>query len=76
MENLNPVKNPWTTIPGIVLFVVGLVLWVLPYFFDLKKPVEWYQFTAPMALGLLLWVAPDRIISIVLGLFQRKADQL
>lgn len=76
MENLNPVKNPWTTIPGIMIFVFGFTLWVLPYFVTLKQEVEWYKWAVPMCIGLLLWVAPDKIISILLGFFQRKADSL
>lgn len=75
-ENIDPIKNPWTTIPGMILFVVGALLWVLPYFMDLKKSVEWYQWAVPMGLGIILWVAPDKIISIALGFFQRKADSI
>jgi len=76
MSNLNPVKNPITSIPGYLLFFAGFVLWILPYFVVLKEQMEWYQWAAPMCIGFLLIVAPDKVVDILLGLFKRKTDSL
>lgn len=76
MENLDPQKNPWTSIPGYLLFFAGFVLWILPLFITLKEDISWWQWGGAMLIGFLLVVAPDEVVKDLLSLFKRKTDQL
>ncbi|WP_121665233.1 hypothetical protein [Mesonia aquimarina] len=67
MENFK--KNPFTTIIGIAIAVIGVVLMTGRYFFDLKQDVELWQSGVIIAVGLLIMRAQDDLIDILtLGL--------
>jgi hypothetical protein len=66
MENLSPQKNPYTTLPGVTLMFVGIVMfliqYVLPAFIVLKKEMDypWFGPFLPMGIGLLLVFMNDQ----------------
>jgi len=72
----NVFNSPITTFIGLIVFIGGALLWLLPYFTTLKQEVEWWQYSGAMTMGLLLLVAPDTIITGLTNLFKRKTDTL
>lgn len=64
MENLNPTKNPITTIPGLLFIILGFLMYALPMFFDLKKDFSemWYAPLLVIGVGTLLIFSPDSIV--------------
>lgn len=70
--NVNFKENPITTSLGIILIIIGVALITLPYFVDLKEPVQWYIPTGLFGVGVLFLLAPDKLVSIVVS----KSDKL
>lgn len=72
----NNLKEIKTTIMGILMFVLGLAYFGMPYFSEKEL---WEVNTMYLAFlivgGILLLLAPDDIISIVLGKLRRKARE-
>ncbi len=64
--NIDPRYNPKTTIPGALLLLSSLAVEVGAYFIDLKKETinHWVMGSIGL-LGLLLLIAPDKVITIV-----------
>ncbi len=75
MENLNPTKNPKTTIPGYIIIGIASIMlcikYVLPAFVALKQEPaypEWVPF-AIMAIGVVFLFLTDEIF---LRIFNRS----
>lgn len=69
-DNTSIKKNPYTTVIGYVLILVAIALFVIPYFMDLKQDVDSFKLAVLGAIGLLLILAPDRLI----GIIEKKAE--
>lgn len=65
INNINPNKNPITTITGILFGVLSLITFYLPSFVELKEPLPDYFAISLAAIGVILFVAPDSITTIV-----------
>lgn len=64
--NIDPRYNPKTTIPGAILLISSLSVEVGAYFIDLKKDtVNHWVIGSIGVLGLLLLIAPDKVVTIV-----------
>ena len=70
--NVSFKENPITTIIGLILIIVSVLLLVLPYFMELKEDVEWYIPAVIGAIGILFLLAPDKLVSIVVS----KSDKI
>lgn len=64
MDNLNPKKNPITTIPGMLFIFLGLLMYALPMFMEVKKDFteQWYIPPLVIAVGTVLIFSPDTIV--------------
>jgi hypothetical protein len=69
-DNASIKKNPITTIIGLILIVAAVALFVIPYFMDLKQEVDSFKLVVLGAIGLLLVLAPDKLIAII----EKKAE--
>jgi hypothetical protein len=83
-ENINPQKNPWTTVPGILFiilsFIMATIKYILPLFFTLKQDVA-YGYVEMMIIGfiglIMLFMSDElfkQIFSAVLNVFKKKTD--
>lgn len=65
-ENINPNKNPITTILGGLFITISAVMYsvkyIVPAFFVLKSeiPFEWYSALLPLAIGIVLIFINDK----------------
>lgn len=65
-ENINPKKNPVTTLLGGLFIIISAVMYVIKYivpaFFVLKTeiPYEWYSALIPLSIGVLLIFINDK----------------
>lgn len=65
-ENLNPKKNPVTSILGGIFILISSMMYVIKYivpgFFVLKSeiPYEWYSPLIPLGIGILLVFINDK----------------
>jgi hypothetical protein len=83
-ENINPKKNPWTTVTGTLFIILSLVMYVVKYlvplFVALKQPVDYADYIPAIMIfiGLVLLFMSDslfeRIFSAVLSVFKKKTD--
>ncbi len=64
MENLNPKKNPITTIPGLCFIMLGLLMYALPIFVEVKKDFTeiWWIPLLVITIGTVLIFSPDTIV--------------
>ena len=69
-DNASIKKNPITTVIGLILILISIGLFVAPYFFELKQVVESLEIAVIGGVGLLLVLAPDKLVSII----QKKAE--
>ncbi len=64
-ENMNPKKNPVTSVLGGVFILISAVMFIIKYivpaFVILKQdiPFEWYGPVVPLAIGILLVFIDD-----------------
>jgi hypothetical protein len=73
----NPIKNanfknsPITTLLGLILTLVGVALYVIPYFYAIKtEEVNVWVPAGIGAVGLLLLLSPDELTNII----KKKAE--
>ena len=76
INNLDPGKNPVTTILGAILIILGASLYVLPFFVELRQPVDWYVVLSIAVVGICLLLIPDDLRTALAKLINKKADQL
>jgi hypothetical protein len=69
-DNTNIKKNPYTTVIGLILILAAVALFVIPYFMNLKQEVDSFKLVVLGAIGLLLVLAPDKLI----GIIEKKAE--
>lgn len=69
-ENASIKKNPYTTVIGFIMILAAVALFIIPYFMDLKQEVDSFKLTVLGAIGLLLVLAPDKLI----GIIEKKAE--
>jgi hypothetical protein len=64
MENINPSKNPITTIGGSIAILLALLMYALPMFMEVKKDFteHWYIPLGMLCVGVLLVLSPDSIV--------------
>jgi hypothetical protein len=84
IENVNPKKNPVTTLLGAVFMTISAIMYsikyVLPAFFHLKSdmPYEWHTPLWPLCLGLFLLFMNDsyfdRIFNRAEKVVKKKTD--
>ena len=66
-DNINVKTNPITTIPGILLTIVGILMYcieyILPVFFTLKEKMQyaWWQPLGVLGVGILFLYMSDKI---------------
>ncbi len=64
-ENVNPKKNPYTSVTGVVFLLISAAMFIIKYlipaFVVLKQdiPFEWYGPIVPLAIGILLVFIDD-----------------
>jgi O-antigen/teichoic acid export membrane protein len=83
-QNINPNKNPWTTVTGTLFIILSLVMYVVKYlvplFVTLKQPVDYADYIPAIMIfiGLVLLFMSDnlfeRIFNAVLNVFKKKTD--
>ena len=71
-KNISIKNNPWSTTLGLLAALIGLTLFTLPYFVELKEPIQWYQPAGCFGIGILLLLAPDKL----LGIIQKQSDKI
>lgn len=64
MENLNPKKNPITTIPGMLFIFLGLTMYAAPMFVTVKKDFTeiWWVPLLVITVGTVLIFSPDKFV--------------
>ena len=72
MKYISFKNNPYTTILGLIVTLIGLALFTLPYFIELQENVEWYQSAGCFAIGILLLLSPDTL----LGIIKKRSDSI
>jgi len=72
MKHISFKNNPYTTILGLIVTLIGLALFTLPYFVELQESVEWYQSAGCFAVGILLLLSPDTL----LGIIKKRSDSI
>lgn len=64
--NCDPRYNPKTTIMGVILMISALSVEIGVYFIDLKQETINHWIVGSIGvLGLLLFIAPDKVITVV-----------
>jgi hypothetical protein len=72
---MSHIKELKTTITGVILFVFGVVYFAFTYFSDRELwEVNNLYLAAMIGGGVLLILAPDRMIDFVFGWMSSKAD--
>lgn len=63
-ENSNPKKNPITSIPGMMFIFLGLLMYALPMFIEVKKDFTevWYVPLLVITVGVVLIYSPDTLV--------------
>lgn len=64
--------NPITSIIGGILMLVSLILLIVPYFYELKKEVEWDVVLWTGGIGILLFFSPDSVFNFL----KRKSKEV
>jgi uncharacterized membrane protein len=64
MENLNPKTNPITTFLGSLFIALGLLMYALPMFIEVKKDFTevWYVPLLVITIGACLIFSPDTLV--------------
>lgn len=76
ISNIDPRKNPTTSVLGFLMICLAMALYALPLFITLKAPVEWYMPIGLGVIGLSLLLIPDDLKTALARLINKKADQL
>jgi hypothetical protein len=72
--SINNIKEKKTTGIGIMLWVMALLYWVLPYFIERELWEVNQIYTATMiGLGIGFLVAPDRLLDFLFGWLKKKS---
>lgn len=74
IENINPKTNPKTSIIGFVLFATGLVLVLMPMFYEPKERLPEYVNWLFLASGFGLLLVPDTILDVFSKVVNKKSD--
>lgn len=76
MKNLNPKQNPITTVFGILFLLVGLLIYSLPLFIEVKKDFteSWYTPLIPIGLGVILLFSPDSLVNGIKRIIETKTQ--
>lgn len=77
-NNINPKLNPITTILGSVFATIGLLIFMLPMFVELKHDYtsQWYVPTIFIVSGVALLLTPDRFIGGLNKVIDKGSDKL
>lgn len=82
-NNLDVMKNPVTTILGIICIIFAFMIYGISVLVATKAPVQWYIYTSLLALGLVLVLIPDdfilalkNVLSSITNLARRKSDSI
>ncbi len=64
MKNINPKINPVTTVLGFLFIVLGLLMYALPMFIEVKKDFTevWYVPLLVITIGTVLIFSPDTLV--------------
>ena len=76
INNINPLKNPFTTITGIVLIFISLGMFISPMFIEIKESVDVSVASGIGIVGLALVLVPDDLKGGLVKLIGRKSDDL
>lgn len=80
IKNLNPKKNPITDLLGLIAFLLSLAMFSLPLFITLKEEPNIYVSSGIGVVGLLLMLAPDKIVTILIQplvrLFTKEKEEV
>lgn len=72
MSNLRQIK---TTIIGGILFLIGVVIFLIEYFTLKEMAVSHYYVPIGFALsGILFLLAPDRLLDFLFGFLKKKSQ--
>lgn len=64
MKNIK--EHPISSALGVFLFILGTVLLIANYFYDVKSPIPVYVPFGLLVFGVLLLFAKDRLIDVLL----------
>jgi CDP-diglyceride synthetase len=73
--NVDPRYNPKTTILGFIFLLIGLGLYCIPYFMELKQEVNHYINGTLICSGIMLVLAPDKVVIFIGELFTKLIDK-
>lgn len=76
IENVNIKQNPFTTIIGTILFLIGLITLLLPMFIELREDLPMIVKWLFLGAGFGLLLAPDTIIKVFVKVADKKSDTL
>ena len=73
--NIDPRYNPKTTILGFILLLIGIFFYFADFFIDLKHEVNHWINGSISALGILLILAPDKVITLIGNFFNNVLNK-
>lgn len=76
IKNIDPKKNPWTTIIGIVFLVIGLGTILMPLYAKPENDISEILKYIFLVSGVGLVLAPEAIINIFFDWIKRKLSSI
>lgn len=76
INNINPLKNPVTTVLGMLLLVIAIGMFIVPMFYEVKEQLNYWIPTGIGLLGICFLLIPDAVISALRALVAKKGGEL
>jgi len=75
-NNINPSKNPITTLIGVMFLLISIVMLIIPMFFEVKTDTPYWIPGTGIVLGLILLLIPDDLKGALRKVLTKKTDQI
>lgn len=75
-KNIDPKKNPYTTILAVIFLTIGIGSYVMPIFLTVKEDLKDWVKIMFLVGGIMFLFAPDTIIDVLKKFIGRKADEI
>lgn len=76
VKNINPFKNPVTTLLGMLLLVIAIGMFIVPMFYEVKETLNYWIPTGIGLLGICFLLIPDAVVSALRALVAKKGGEL
>lgn len=76
INNINPLKNPVTTLLGMLLLVIAIGMFIVPMFYEVKETLNYWIPTGIGLLGICFLLVPDAVVSALRALVAKKGGEL